>query len=161
MKKMVISMLVFSLFTFGTALGANEAPGTNKNVQNATIAFIDASKIKSSSIGFIDVNRIMKESPQVKVLQEQLDQIGKELSNKLEGEKAKLTPEEFTKNRKAYYAEFIRVKKEKERQIDSNIKLALEKVAKEKNLVMIIYKNAATPDPAGVDVTVDVMNKMK
>jgi outer membrane protein len=41
----------------------------------------------------------MTESPSVKVFQDELNQIGKEMSNQLKAEKANLTPKELSKRR--------------------------------------------------------------
>lgn len=101
----------------------------------------------------------MKESPKVKVFQDQLNKMGKELSGQLEAERANLTPDEFYKKRKERYSDFTKVKIEKENEIDTMIHKALEKVVKDKNLVVVLYKNMVAF--AGVDVTLDVMNKME
>jgi outer membrane protein len=146
LKKILISMLAFSILAFGgTAFAAPKSSTTNQSVQ-------------SCNIGFIDTNRIMAESPSVKVFQDQLNQIGKEMSSQLEAEKANLTPEEFSKRREEIHGEFMKVKNEKEGEIDAIIKKSMEKVAKEKNLVVILYKNSVAF--AGIDVTLDVMNNM-
>jgi outer membrane protein len=112
-----------------------------------------------STIGIVDIERVMSESPKVKALQAQLDQIGKELSKKVEAEKANLSPEELRKKREAAIQEFQSKKKELESQVDLSIKQALEKVAKEKKLSLILYKNGVAH--GGTDITNEVISSMK
>jgi len=113
----------------------------------------------STDVGVLDVNKVMKESPKVKQLQVQLDAKGKDLSDKLAKDKATLSPEEFQKRQEAAYGEFLKAKQDLEGNVDASLKQALEQVAKDKKLSVIIYKNAAPY--GGVDVTEDVLQKMQ
>ncbi|VBB09261.1 chaperone protein skp [Lucifera butyrica] len=112
-----------------------------------------------TNVGVLDVNRIMNESPKVKQFQDQLNTKGKELSDKLEKQKASLSKEDFQKQQQASYSEFVKTKQDMEKQIDDAIKQALDQVAKEKKLGVVVYKNSVAQ--GGTDVTDDVLKKMQ
>jgi len=113
----------------------------------------------TGGVGVLDVNKVMTDSPKVKEFQEQLNVKGKDLSDKLEKEKAGLSQEEFQKRQEAAYGDFLKSKQELEVQIDTTIKTALEQVAKEKKLGVILYKNGVAQ--GGTDVTDAVIQKMQ
>lgn len=169
MKKAVIGFIVFTLFTFGTALASPESQTLNQRIQKVQkedIVFADFSKIiigkqgaRTCSIGFIDVSKIMGENPKAKEFQDQLNQLGKQFTSQLEVEKTNLTPMQFKQKQEELYGEFMKVKKEMEDRIDANVRQAIEKVAKEKNLVMVLSKMST--DIGTIDVTLDVMNYME
>lgn len=110
-------------------------------------------------VGVLDVNKVMSESPKVKQLQEQLNTKAKELSDQLEKDKAGLSQEEFQKRQETAYGSFLQVKQDLEGQVDASIKQALEQVAKEKKLGVILYKSSVAQ--GGIDVTEDVLKKMQ
>jgi Outer membrane protein len=112
-----------------------------------------------SDTGVIDVNRIMAESQQVKASQAQLNQKGNELSAQLDAEKPSLTKEQFDARQKEIYGQFLQAKKELEAKIDTSVRQAIQEVAKEKNLRIVLYKNSVAF--GGVDITTEVIVKMK
>ncbi|MDR3561808.1 MAG: OmpH family outer membrane protein [Negativicutes bacterium] len=113
----------------------------------------------SGGVGVLDVNKVMSDSPKVKQFQDQLNVKGKDLSDKLEKEKAGLSQEEFQKRQEAAYGEFLKAKQDLETEIDSTIKQALEQVSKEKKLGVILYKNGVAQ--GGTDITDAVIQKMQ
>ncbi|MDU4960927.1 MAG: OmpH family outer membrane protein [Sporomusaceae bacterium] len=113
----------------------------------------------STAVGVFDANKAMTESPKIKQFQEQLNTKGKEISDKLEQEKAGISEEEFQKRQEAAYAEFLKGKQDLESQVDASIKQAIEQVATEKKLGVVIYKNATAQ--GGVDITDAVIQKMQ
>jgi len=113
----------------------------------------------STAVGVFDVNKAMTESPKIKQFQEQLNTKGKELSDKLEKEKAGISEAEFQKRQEAAYAEFLKGKQELESQVDTSIKQAIEQVAKDKKLGVVLYKNGVAQ--GGIDITDDVIAKMQ
>ena len=113
----------------------------------------------STAVGVFDVNKAMTESPKIKQFQEQLNAKGKELSDKLEKEKAGISEEEFQKRQEAAYQEFLKGKQDLEAQVDASIKQTIEQVAKEKKLGVVIYKNATAQ--GGVDITDEVIKRMQ
>ncbi|SDE99033.1 OmpH family outer membrane protein [Sporolituus thermophilus] len=115
--------------------------------------------VGQQGVGVLDVNKVMAESPKVKQFQEQLNAKGKELTDQLEKDKPKLSQEEFQKRQEAAYGEFLKTKQDLESQIDASIKQALDQVAKEKKLGIVLYKNGVAQ--GGTDITDDVIKKMQ
>ena len=113
----------------------------------------------NNAIGILNVEKVMTDSAKVKQLQDQLNNRGKELSDQLEKDKPNISAEEYQKRQEAAYGEFLRTKQDLESQIDNTIKQALEQVAKEKNLGIVLYKNGVAQ--GGIDVTDDVLKKMQ
>ena len=113
----------------------------------------------AQNVGVLDVNKVMAESPKAKGFQDQLNAKGKELSDKLEKEKAGISAEEYQKRQEAAYGEFVKIKQDLEGQIDASIKQTLEQVAKEKNLSVILYKNGVAQ--GGTDITDEVIKRMQ
>lgn len=113
----------------------------------------------AQNVGVLDVNKVMAESPKVKGFQDQLNVKGKELSDKLEKEKAGISAEEYQKRQEAAYGEFVKIKQDLEGQVDASIKQTLEQVAKEKNLSVILYKNGVAQ--GGTDITDEVIKRMQ
>jgi len=113
----------------------------------------------SQNVGVLDVNKVMAESPKVKGFQDQLNVKGKELSDKLEKEKAGISAEEYQKRQEAAYADFVKIKQDLEGQIDASIKQTLEQVAKDKKLGVVLYKNGVAQ--GGTDITDEVIQKMQ
>ncbi len=112
-----------------------------------------------NTVGVLDVNKVMSDSPKVKQFQDQLNTRGKELSDQLEKDKPNISAEEYQKRQEAAYAEFLKTKQELEGQIDSTIKQALEQVAQEKKMGVVLYKNGVAQ--GGTDITDDVLKKMQ
>ncbi|MBP1764352.1 MAG: outer rane chaperone Skp (OmpH) [Firmicutes bacterium] len=125
----------------------------------AMTAMISGCSSAAPGIGVVDMNKVMTESPKVKQLQEQLNATGKTMSEQLEKEQASSTPEEFQKKQEKAYTEFMKTKQELEGQVDASLKQALQQVAKEKNLGVILYKNGVAQ--GGIDITDDLKQKMQ
>lgn len=112
-----------------------------------------------NTVGVLDVNKVMSDSPKVKQFQDQLNTRGKELSDQLEKDKPNISAEEYQKRQEAAYAEFLKTKQDLEGQIDGTIKQALEQVAQEKKMGVVLYKNGVAQ--GGTDITEDVLKKMQ
>jgi outer membrane protein len=112
-----------------------------------------------SAIGVVDVEKVMSESPKVKEFREQLNVKAKELSEKLEKEKAGVSAEEFQKRQEAAYGEFLKTKQDLEGQVDATMKQALEEVAKDKKLGVVLFKNGVAQ--GGTDITDEVIKKIQ
>ena len=110
-------------------------------------------------VGVLDPAKVMSDSAKVKQLQEQLNTKGRELSEKLDKEKAALSPDEFQKKQEAAYGEFLKMKQELESQVDTQMKQSIEQVAKDKKLGVVLYKNGVAQ--GGVDITEEVLKKMQ
>ncbi len=125
----------------------------------ALILATGAAAAAPSDVGILNVERVMAESPKVKTLQEQLNAKASELARQLDAEKTGLSQAQFEERQKAAYNQFLQVKQTLEVQIDASIKQAVEQVAKEKKLLLILYKNSVAF--GGVDITADVIAAMK
>lgn len=112
-----------------------------------------------ATVGVVDMAKVMSESPKVKGLQDQLNAKGKEITEKLEKEKPTISKEEYEKRQDAAYGEFMKMKQDFENQIDASLKQALDQIAKEKKLGVILYKNGVAH--GGVDVTDEVIKRMQ
>lgn len=123
------------------------------------VFFISGCSASNQTVGVLDVNKVMTESPKVKQFQDQLNARGKELSDQLEKDKAGLSAEEFQKRQEAAYGEFLKTKQDLEGQIDTTIKQALDQIAQEKKLGVILYKNGVAQ--GGTDITEDVIKKLQ
>ncbi len=123
------------------------------------VFLISGCSASNQTVGVLDVNKVMTESPKVKQFQDQLNARGKELSDQLEKDKAGLSAEEFQKKQEAAYGEFLKTKQDLESQIDTTIKQALDQIAQEKKLGVVLYKNGVAQ--GGVDITDDVIKKLQ
>ena len=141
MKKIIISCIIFNLLAIGTVAAAPKKA------------------VETFQIGIISEARIMEESKQVKASQEEFNRQGQEVIKELEGQKEKLTAEEFVQKQKEMYGKFMIVKQQMEEQVQIKVQRAVEKVAKEKNLTTVLYKNAVVL--GGIDITTEVINKME
>jgi outer membrane protein len=112
-----------------------------------------------ATIGVLDVNKVMSDSPKIKTFQDQLNVKGKELSDTLEKDKPNISADEYQKRQEAAYNEFLKTKQDLEGQIDASIKQALDQVAKEKNIGVVLYKNGVAQ--GGTDITDAVIQKMQ
>jgi outer membrane protein len=80
------------------------------------------------------------------------------MHDQLEIDKANLPTAEYMKKQEAAYADFMKLKTDLSRQANEKIERAIEKVTKEKNLI-ILYKNSVAF--GGIDVTQDVINNIE
>lgn len=137
MKKLVICLVTMMILTVGTASAAPSG----------------------AAIGMLDMEKIMAESPKVKALQEQFNQKGLELENQLAADKQNLTPEQYKQKKEEAFKAYLQTKLNFEVQIDTSVRQAAERVAKEKSLSLIVFKNSVLF--GGIDITQDVMQKMQ
>ena len=113
----------------------------------------------AEKVGVVDVNKVMTESPKVQQFEEQLRTSAKELTDKLEQDKAGLSQEELQKRSMEISGEIGKQKQELSKQLNDSMDQALAAVAKEKGLTIILYKNGVAQ--GGTDVTDDVVKKMQ
>ncbi|MBP2649984.1 MAG: outer rane chaperone Skp (OmpH) [Firmicutes bacterium] len=113
----------------------------------------------SNNVGIVDVEKVMNESPKAKVFRDQLSTKFNELNAQLEKDKTGLSPEEFQKRQEAAYSDLVKLRTDLESQIDASMKQALDQVAQEKKVSVILYKNGVAQ--GGTDVTDAVIGKMQ
>lgn len=114
---------------------------------------------QNKNVGVIDVEKVVTESPKIKVMNEELMAKHKEIEEKLNTDKTTLSEADFNNAKQAADTEFTALRKDLSGKMETEIKTNLEKIAKEKNLSVIIKKNVAVQ--GGVDVTDEMIAKLQ
>ena len=114
---------------------------------------------QNKNVGVIDVEKVVTESPKIKVMNEELMAKHKEIEEKLNADKTTLSEADFNNAKQATDAEFTALRKDLSGKMETEIKTNLEKIAKEKNLSVIIKKNVTVQ--GGVDVTDEMIAKLQ
>lgn len=114
---------------------------------------------QNKNVGVIDVEKVVTESPKIKVMNEELMAKHKEIEEKLNTDKTTLSESDFNNAKQAADAEFTALRKDLSGKMETEIKTNLEKIAKEKNLSVIIKKNVTVQ--GGVDVTDEMIAKLQ
>ena len=110
-------------------------------------------------MGVIDVEKVVTESPKIKVMNEELMAKHKVIEEKLNTDKTTLSEADFNNAKQAADTEFTALRKDLSGKMETEIKTNLEKIAKEKNLSVIIKKNVTVQ--GGVDVTDEMIAKLQ
>ena len=114
---------------------------------------------QNKNVGVIDVEKVVTDSPKIKVMNEELMAKHKEIEEKLNTDKTTLSEADFNNAKQAADAEFTALRKDLSGKMETEIKTNLEKIAKEKNLSVIIKKNVTVQ--GGVDVTDEMITKLQ
>lgn len=114
---------------------------------------------QNKNVGVIDVEKVVTESPKIKVMNEELMAKHKEIEEKLNTDKTTLSEADFNNAKQAADTEFTALRKDLSGKMETEIKTNLEKIAKEKNLSVIIKKNVTVQ--GGVDVTDEMITKLQ
>ena len=114
---------------------------------------------QNKNVGVIDVEKVVTESPKIKVMNEELMSKHKEIEEKLNTDKTTLSEADFNNAKQAADTEFTALRKDLSGKMETEIKTNLEKIAKEKNLSVIIKKNVTVQ--GGVDVTDEMIAKLQ
>ena len=114
---------------------------------------------QNKNVGVIDVEKVVTESPKIKVMNEELMAKHKEIEEKLNTDKTTLSEADFNNAKQATDAAFTALRKDLSGKMETEIKTNLEKIAKEKNLSVIIKKNVTVQ--GGVDVTDEMIAKLQ
>ena len=93
---------------------------------------------QNKNVGVIDVEKVVTESPKIKVMNEELMAKHKEIEEKLNTDKTTLSEADFNNAKQAADTEFTALRKDLSGKMETEIKTNLEKIAKEKNLSVII-----------------------
>jgi len=112
-----------------------------------------------NNVGVVDVEKVMNESPKAKGFRDQLSTKFNELNAQMEKDKPGISQDEFQKRQEAAYSELVKLRTDLEGQIDASMKQALEQVAQEKKVGVILYKNGVAQ--GGTDLTDAVISKMQ
>jgi len=114
---------------------------------------------QNKNVGVIDVEKVVTESPKIKVMNEELMAKHKEIEEKLNNDKTTLSEADFNNAKQAAETEFTDLRKDLSAKMETEIKTNLEKIAKEKNLSVIVKKNVTVQ--GGVDVTDEMITKLQ
>ena len=114
---------------------------------------------QNKNVGVIDVEKVVTESPKIKVMNEELMAKHKEIEEKLNTDKTTLSEADFNNAKQVADTEFTALRKDLSGKMETEIKTNLEKIAKEKNLSVIIKKNVTVQ--GGVDVTDEMIAKLQ
>ena len=114
---------------------------------------------QNKNVGVIDVEKVVTESPKIKVMNEELMAKHKEIEEKLNTDKTTLSEADFNNAKQAADTDFTALRKDLSGKMETEIKTNLEKIAKEKNLSVIIKKNVTVQ--GGVDVTDEMIAKLQ
>ena len=114
---------------------------------------------QNKNVGVIDVEKVVTESPKIKVMNEELMAKHKEIEEKLNTDKTTLSEADFNNAKQAADTEFTALRKDLSGKMETEIKTNLEKIAKEKNLSVIIKKNVTVQ--GGVDVKDEMIAKLQ
>ena len=114
---------------------------------------------QNKNIGVIDIDKVVAESPKIKQLNEELMNKHKVIEEKLNSDKTSLNETDFNNSKQAAEDGFSAFRKDLSGKMETEIKTNLEKVAKEKNLTVIIKKNVTLQ--GGTDVTEDIIAKLQ
>ncbi|NLY30027.1 MAG: OmpH family outer membrane protein [Firmicutes bacterium] len=112
-----------------------------------------------SNVGVVDLARIVAESPLAQRYEKQLADKYKELQTQLEEEKTNLDEKGREAREKELMAEYLQLKQELEGKLEKEIDEALANIARQKNLGVVVYREAVRY--GGQDVTGDVVKALK
>ena len=110
------------------------------------------------TVGFVDMEKVVKESPKVKTLQDQLDAKEKEIMEKMQKEQSG-DQAEAQQKQQALAGEYRQLQKQVGEQFESDLKKTLEQIAQEKKLTVILYKREVAQ--GGIDVTDEVLKRLQ
>ncbi|MGI6567536.1 MAG: OmpH family outer membrane protein [Firmicutes bacterium] len=112
-----------------------------------------------SGVGVVDLAKIVAESPLAQRYEKQLADKYKELQTQLEEEKTNLDEQAREAREKELMAEYLQLKQELEGKLEKEIDEALASIARQKNLGVVVYREAVRY--GGQDVTGEVVKALK
>lgn len=141
------------------------------------IIAIFVSGCSNTKMGVVDTERIMKESPQIqtitKVQTEQYTQKQKDLTEKLQNDKANMSDADYQKSVNAAKAELSGLESQFNSELKTTIDKAMADVSKEKNLSAVVMKDLVQTNQmgqptkeqfviqGGIDITDDLIQKLQ
>lgn len=110
-------------------------------------------------VGVVDSGRILNESLPALTYQKQLDDREKTMTADLRLLVGRLSQAELEARRQTHLRELESMKRELEDRLNEQVRKAVEEVARDRRMRLVLVKEA-TP-LGGVDVTEDVLNRLK
>ena len=141
------------------------------------IIAIFVSGCSNTKMGVVDTERIMKESPQIQTITktqtEQYTQKQKDLTDKLQNDKANMSDADYQKSVNAAKAELSAMESQFNSELKTTIDKAMADVSKEKNLSAVVMKDLVQTNQmgqptkeqfviqGGIDITDDLIQKLQ
>lgn len=111
------------------------------------------------NVGVVDRQKVATDSPKVKQLIDQLGAKRNELAEQLKKDQASLKPEDYQKHVEEAQNQYTKLQEDIQKQVVDGMQAAIDQVAKEKKLDVVLYKNGVAQ--GGTDITDDVIKKMQ
>ena len=141
------------------------------------IIAIFVSGCSNTKMGVVDTERIMKESPQIQTITktqtEQYTKKQKDLTDKLQNDKANMSDADYQKSVNAAKAELSAMESQFNSELKTTIDKAMADVSKEKNLSAVVMKDLVQTNQmgqptkeqfviqGGIDITDDLIQKLQ
>ncbi|SEI82580.1 outer membrane protein [Propionispira arboris] len=141
------------------------------------IIAIFVSGCSNTKMGVVDTERIMKESPQIQTITkaqtEQYTQKQKDLTEKLQNDKANMSDADYQKSVNAAKAELSGMESQFNSELKTTIDKAMADVSKEKDLSAVVMKDLVQTNQmgqptkeqfviqGGIDITDDLIQKLQ
>lgn len=110
-------------------------------------------------IGTVDLSRVQQEAPLVQQYKQKTEDKQKAVTEELKQAQASMSPEEFQKKQAQAQQELNIFGASMQRQFMSDIQSKLGDIAKEKNVGIVVVKEAVPQ--GGIDVTDDLIAKLQ
>lgn len=110
-------------------------------------------------VGIVDMARVQKEAPAVQQYKQKTEDKQKEIEKELQDAQQSMSAEDFQKKQQQAQQELNIYGASMQRQFMSDIQSKLGDIAKEKNVGIVVIKEAVPQ--GGIDVTDDLIAKMK
>ena len=111
------------------------------------------------NVGVVDMSRVQKEAPLVQQYKQKTEDKQKSIEKELQDAKQKMSAEDFQKNQQQAQQELNIFGASMQRQFMSDIQSKLGDIAKDKNVGIIVVKEAVPS--GGIDVTDDLIAKLQ
>lgn len=110
-------------------------------------------------VGYVDMQRVQKEAPVMQQYQQKVEEKNKSLDQELEQAQQTMSAEDFQKKQQQAQQEQQIFQASMERQFMSDVQGKLGDIAKEKEVGIIVYKEAV--HNGGIDVTDELIAKLQ
>ena len=111
------------------------------------------------NVGVVDMSRVQKEAPLVQQYKQKTEDKQKSIEKELQDAQQNMSAEDFQKKKQQAQQELNIIGASKQRQFMSDIQSKLGDIAKDKNVGIIVVKEAVPS--GGIDVTDDLIAKLQ
>lgn len=110
-------------------------------------------------VGVVDMARVQKEAPAVQTYKQKAEDKQKDIEKELQDAQQSMSAEDFQKKQQQAQQEINIYGASMQRQFLSDVQSKLGDIAKDKNVGIVVYKEAVPQ--GGIDVTDDLIAKMQ